>query len=105
MNNNLLLGVATDLRKLADSLQAVADTISGIEPAAEQPEHSTVVKETTPGAKAVSLEQVRMVLAEKSQDGFTAQVRELLEKHGAKKLSEIDPVNYAALLADAQRLK
>ena len=29
-------------------------------------------------------------------------VRELLEKHGAKKLSEIDPAEYPALLAEAE---
>jgi hypothetical protein len=31
-------------------------------------------------------------------------VRGLLEKHGAAKLSEIDPAKYAALLADAKEL-
>ena len=33
-----------------------------------------------------------------------AKVRALLEKHGAAKLSEIDPSKYAALLADAEVL-
>jgi len=50
------------------------------------------------------LEQVRAVLADKSQDGFTAEVRALLEKHGAKRLSEIDPANYQALLSDTEAL-
>lgn len=100
-----LLDVVSDLRKLADSLQAAADAIAGSETATVQPVQSIATKETAPDVKAVTLEQVRMVLAEKSQDGFTADVRALLEKHGAKKLSEIDPANYAALLADAERLK
>ena len=52
----------------------------------------------------LTLEEVRAVLAEKSQDGFTSAIRALLEKHGAKRLSEIDPSKYPALLADAEAL-
>jgi len=44
-------------------------------------------------------------LAEKSHDGFTAEVRALLEKYGASKLSQIDPSKYADLLAEAEALK
>ena len=36
--------------------------------------------------------------------GHTAEVKELLNKHGADKLSEIDPSEYPALLADAEVL-
>ncbi len=55
-------------------------------------------------AEPLTLERVRGVLAEKSRAGFTADVRELLVKHGAAKLSEIDPKEYAALLAEAEVL-
>ncbi len=55
-------------------------------------------------AKQISLEEVRAVLAEKSHDGFTAEIRGLLEKYGAKRLSEIEPAKYSALLADAEAL-
>ena len=55
--------------------------------------------------ETITLEQVRAVLADKSHDSFTDDVRVLLEKHGAKKLSEISPANYAALLSDAEKLK
>ena len=102
----LLLNVVGDLRSLADSLQAVAEAMAGNEPAeAAQGEKPATAKEAKPAAKAVTLEQVRAVLADKSQQGFTADVRALLEKYGAPKLSQIDPVNYAALLADAEELK
>ena len=52
--------------------------------------------------KALTLEEVRAILAEKSRDGFTAQIRDLLLKYGAKKLSEVDPASYKALVADAE---
>ena len=44
------------------------------------------------------------VLAEKSRAGHTAEVKALLLKHGADKLSDIDPAEYPALLADAEVL-
>ena len=43
-------------------------------------------------------------LAEKSRAGHTAEVKALLTKHGADKLSDIDPAKYPALLADAEVL-
>ena len=102
----LLLDVAANLSNLAESIWAVAETMAGDEPAEElPPEKPATVKEIKSAAKVVTLEQVRAVLADKSQQGFMADVRALLEKYGAPKLSQIDPVNYAALLADAEGLK
>ena len=99
-----------ELRAAAQSLIAVADNLatlfsSGAEPDAtlkQSPKASPRVEPPTP--KPITLEQVRAVLAEKSRNGHTAQVRLLLEKHGATKLSEIDPAEYAALLAEAEVL-
>ena len=50
------------------------------------------------------MEQVRAVLADKSRQGHTAEIRSLLQKYGAAKLSQIDPAHYKALLADAEVL-
>lgn len=55
--------------------------------------------------KEITLEEVRAVLADISRDGKTSQVRALLKKYGASKLSEINPENYEALLQDAEVLK
>lgn len=108
----LLLDVVSDMRSLADSLQAVADAMTQTEPA-DVPQENTGEKpteaaETTPfpapEEKPLTLEEVRMVLAEKSRAGHTAEVRALLVKHGAEKLSDIDPAKYPALLADAEVL-
>ena len=56
---------------------------------------------TEPKPKPVTLAQVRAVLAEKSRCGHTAQVRELLERHGAAKLSAINPTEFESLLSEA----
>ena len=44
------------------------------------------------------------MLAVLSRNGLTAQVRELLQKHGADRLSEINPAEYAAILKEAESL-
>lgn len=106
IQTKLLHNLVRDLRSLADSVQAVADAMADNELAGvAQPETPVSAKEPEPTAKSVTLEQVRAVLADKSQQGFTADVRTLLDKHGAIKLSQINPANYAALMADAENLK
>lgn len=122
----LLLDVVQDMRSLADSLQAVADAVADNGEAeaemttTKEPEKAgrtgkTTAKNTAkkdvkpaskqePEEKPLTLEEVRAVLAEKSRSGHTEEVRELLAKHGADKLSEIDPAEYAALLAEAEVL-
>ena len=57
-----------------------------------------------PAEPQLTLEQVRAVLADKSRMGFTAEIRSLLQKYGAAKLSGIDPVHYEALVAEAEVL-
>ncbi len=118
----LLLDVVQDMRSLADSLQAVAEAVADSGAAetelttTKEPEKAgkagkgaaknTAKKDAKPAAKQepLTLEEVRAVLAEKSRSGHTEEVRELLAKHGADKLSEIDPAEYAALLAEAEVL-
>ena len=51
---------------------------------------------------SLQLTDVRAFLAEKSRMGFTAQVKALLKKHGAGRLSEIAPAEYEALMEEAR---
>ena len=88
-----------ELRSAAQSLNTVADSLTSLF-SGSQP-RTSVQPESKPTSKPLTLEEVRAVLAEKSRNGHTAKIRELLEKHGAAKLSEIDPKKYAALLAEA----
>lgn len=70
----------------------------------ETPIRGGVAETDAPAKPVLTLEQVRAVLADKSRKGFTAQIRSLLQKYGAAKLSGIDPAHYKALLADAEVL-
>ena len=89
------------LRSAAATINDVADTLAEVfstESAGKPPDAAT------PAEPALTLEQVRAVLADKSRQGHTAEIRALLQKYGASKLSGIDPANYKALLADTEVL-
>lgn len=104
--NELSLAV-TELKRCGEALIDISESLTGLfsgnedSQTADQPKVEISVPEENP----ITLEAVRAVLAEKSRAGHTAKVRELLEKHGARKLSEIDPSEYSALLAEAEVLR
>ena len=85
---------ADELRSLAEQLISIADCLDQ-----EKPEP----KAGKP-AKEISYTDIRKVLADKSRAGHTAEIKEILTQHGAGKLSEIDPKEYAAILKEAEVL-
>ena len=100
----LLLDVITDIRSLADNLQAIADALETDVTPAEEKQNESDSKISEPTQQAVSIEEIRAVLASKSQDGKTAEVRALLQKFGANKLSEISEEVFPDLLKEAGEL-
>lgn len=111
--------VLRELKKCGESLvcisEELAEVLSGSGRAGEKKEAGEKPEKKDAAGKAsgqgkkepekqYSLTEVRAILAEKSRAGHTAEVRELLAKHGADKLSGIDPAEYAALVADAEVL-
>lgn len=86
-----------ELRSAATSINTAADWL--YQQFSGDKTKAPAKKEAKPQLK---LEDVRAVLAEKSRAGYTAEVRALLKKHGADKLSEIDLAKYEALLQDAE---
>ena len=92
--------IREELRSAAAAISDAADWLTKMfsgEPQAEDAPASLPEPELT-------LEQVRAVLADKSRQGHTAEIRALLQKYGASKLSQIDPAHYKALLAEAEVL-
>lgn len=90
-------------------------------PKLEKAQNSPKAKSSTPKKEAAAsdsstgsseesktvytIEQVRAVLAEKSQSGLTAQVKDLLQSFGSVKLSGIDPARYGELIEAAKALQ
>lgn len=90
-----------ELRKATTAINDVADTLT--EMFSGKAETVSEIKDKQ-AEQTLTLETVRAVLAEKSRDGHTAEIRVLLQKYGATKLSEIAQENYEALLKDAEGL-
>lgn len=92
-----------ELRDIASSINSIANWLTEAFSGNGEAEPETTT-EPVKAEPALTLEAVRAILANKSRDGFTAQIRELLQKYGASKLSEVDPAKYKALVADAEVL-
>ena len=93
---------AVRLVKASEALLEIArgekETTQPSGPEAENEE----TKLAEPTEKPASLAEVRALLAEKSRDGFTTEVRAIIVAHGANKLSEIDPSEYASVMKEAE---
>lgn len=87
-----------NLRSAAAAILDAADWLTRIFSGELQAEDDPA----SPPEPELTLEQVRAVLADKSRQGHTAEIRALLQKYGASKLSQIDPAHYKALLAEAE---
>ena len=96
-----LLKVAEDIRTLADSVQAVCTLVTDGLQETELKLPEKPAAETLP---EITLEQVRGVLADKSRNGHTAEVRAIIQKYGADRLSGIAPKDYPAVLKEAEAL-
>ncbi len=82
--DELILQVAKDLYKLAEHIDSLFNV--------------------APEKKTILIEEVRSVLAEKSQAGKGPEIRTLIEKYGADKLTDLDPSCYEALLNEVNAL-
>ncbi|RRK09704.1 hypothetical protein D1831_11155 [Lactiplantibacillus garii] len=86
------------LDQAKDAIQSIRKLLSSNQDAApcdnEQPKRDPVEDKVT----------VRKMLAKKSCEGYTAQVKALLHKFGAEKLSDVDPKDYKDLYYSAEGL-
>ena len=98
--------IITDLRDTASSLSDIASRLYEFFSADETQEQTavSVAKPQKQLTKQLTLEEVRAVCAEKSRAGFTAEVKTIITKYGADKLSAIKPEDYAAVLAEVEVL-
>lgn len=91
--SELYTSLAASLEQLAAGYRALAGTDSGS------------ASTTAPApAHTVTIEEVRAVLAEKSSAGKTREIKALLMKYDAGKLSGVKPEDYPALLQEARAL-
>ena len=105
-----LIGISDTLREMFSGSEEVPEVQ---ETPAEKPKGKAKGTKVAPAKepekpaepkKQLTLADVRAVLAEKSRAGFTEEIKVLIARHGADRLSEVPETEYAALLADAEVL-
>ena len=106
---NALNALTAALQKFSSqTTNAYLDTFEEIyDPEKDEPQAAEAPKEQpTPKQEeaTVTFVQLRSRLSEISRSGKTAEVKELIAKYGASKLSDIAESDYAAVLAEAEGL-
>ena len=94
--NEIYKTLAEGYEKLAAGYRALAKD--------QKDEKVEMAVPAEPEKKEISIEEVRAVLATKTQAGKRREVKELLLKYDSGKLSGVKPENYAARMADAEAL-
>ena len=106
----LLLDIISDVRSLGDSLQAYADALTASKVIGDLNDYeeirtsSETPKQTEEPEKPVDRSEVRAKLAELARLGFSDEIRELLQKHSAERLSAVPDTELSALLKEAEAL-
>ena len=101
-----LIAVANLLADLTSAVAEVAAEFGEVKRVETQPAETQPVEnsptETQPEEKQPSMEEVRAILADISRNGKTEDMKALLHKFGATRLSEIKPEDYTALIEAAK---
>ena len=88
------MGKMNELNQIANSLRDAADQIDDL----LSNDKAKRKAKAEPKQPELTLPDVRKVLAKLSQDGKTAEVKEILHSFGADKLSDLPADQYEALL-------
>lgn len=109
---NELLKIAEGFSIVAEGLRGLAKAEGGTkdkaadtgkaekQDAAAQPSTTEKAQQENPA----TLEGIRALMAQKTQEGKSREVKGLLQKFGAAKLSAVKPEDYPALMQEAQVL-
>ena len=105
--------MGSELLRIAEGFSIVAEGLRGLAKAeggtkektvkaqkAEKQESGAEVQQESPA----TLEGIRALMAQKTQEGKSKEIKELLQKYGAAKLSAVKPEDYPALMQEAQVL-
>lgn len=73
-------------------------------PEKDEPKEAPPTEQPASETKVVTFVELRSRLAEISRAGHTAEIKELIAKYDAEKLSDVAETDYAALLTEAEGL-
>lgn len=93
------------LKELETQIDQTKETVQSIRQLLSSNENESSNDDRQPKRNPVEDKvTVRKMLAKKSAEGYTKQVKELLQKFGAEKLSDVDPKDYEDLYYSAEGL-
>ena len=106
--------MGSELLRIAEGFSIVAEGLRGLAKAEGSTKDKAAVKEQKQDVakaqpevqqeKPATLEGIRALMAQKTQEGKSKEIKELLQKYGAAKLSAVKPEDYPALMQEAQVL-
>lgn len=92
--DGLLTGLEEHSLGVLEAVKGIREILAGTK--AEE------AAEKLPEKKPFTLEDVRAALLDKRKAGFKDEVKALLVRHGAERLTEIDPAEYDAMMEEAE---
>ena len=114
--------MGSELMKIAEGFSIVAEGLRGLAKAeggtkekavkaqpsatekAQKQDTAKAQSESAAQEQPATLEGIRALMAQKTQEGKSKEIKELLQKYGAAKLSAVKPEDYPALMQEAQVL-
>ncbi|MBD5537715.1 MAG: hypothetical protein HDQ99_19100 [Lachnospiraceae bacterium] len=103
--------MGSELLRIAEGFSIVAEGLRGLAKAEGGGKTAEKTQKAQPSATAkaqtenpATLEGIRALMAQKTQEGKSKEIKELLQKYGAAKLSAVKPEDYPALMQEAQVL-
>lgn len=92
-----------DLKRHGREISEITDAITGLL-SGEAASETKAAPEEGATDKTYTFEDIRVLLVEKARAGGREEVKALLLKFGAKKLSEVAPADYDALASEAEAI-
>ena len=105
--------MGSELLRIAEGFSIVAEGLRGLAKAEGGTKEKTVKAQKAEKQESVAevqqespatLEGIRALMAQKTQEGKSKEIKELLQKYGAAKLSAVKPEDYPALMQEVQVL-
>ncbi|CAB1253384.1 hypothetical protein [Clostridium tyrobutyricum] len=97
--NKIIQDIIVNLKGITSSLETLVKTLNESADS-EQKENTKEVKQKQP-----TLEEVRAAMAEKNREGHREEVKAILVKYGANKLTALDPEHYVEVLKKVGGIK
>lgn len=89
------------LTELSEHSKDIAEAVRDIRALLSSDRAEEAAEQAKP-EKHYTLEEVRAALLEKRKAGYRDEIKTLLAAHGAERLTEIDPKEYDAMMAEAE---